>query len=86
MYADAGNPADGIVVEPSLLAVAGNELSVVSTLQIRQRTTADCQRQFEVEVPLGGLTPGSYVFKVSARVTTDKRGVERAVPFRIVDN
>ena len=87
VYADADLPADGVLIEPFLLDAAGNVLGEVSkALQVRGRTAAGGQRQFEVEVPLGSLTPGAYVFKLSARVATDKRGVERAVPFRVTQN
>jgi hypothetical protein len=88
VYADANLPQDGLALEAALLDAAGNVLPEVSkTLQLRARPATADQRQIEVEVPLAGLRPGDYVFKLSARVTAGKKpSVERLVRFSITAN
>jgi VWFA-related protein len=85
VYSDADISPDTIALDASIRDANGNLVrDGVPGLLIRERRTAIGERSVEVDASLQGLRPGSYVFRLSARLTTRSRvTAERAFPLRI---
>jgi hypothetical protein len=86
VYSDADISPDAIALDASIRDANGGLMrnGAAPGLILRERRTLIGERSVEVDAPLQGLRAGSYVFRLSARLTTSNRVIaERAFPFRV---